>query len=165
MTDQELQRLFEEVRTGAVDPAAASARVLHVLRAAPFEDLGFARVDTHRELRQGFPEVILGLGKTPAQIAAIASRIVARGQALAYLIAPPLEATYSLDAALKAADVEMKVWYNPPSETNFSGGLLTGSQSACKAACAAFRGRGDIRLSVVARPVDSRAHLGHNNRE
>ena len=82
MTDQELQRLFEEVRTGAVDPAAASARVLHVLRAAPFEDLGFARVDTHRELRQGFPEVILGLGKTPAQIAAIASRIVARGQAL-----------------------------------------------------------------------------------
>jgi NCAIR mutase (PurE)-related protein len=82
MTDQELRRLFEDVRTGAVDPAAASARVLHVLRAAPFEDLGFARVDTHRELRQGFPEVILGLGKTPAQIAAIASRIVASGQAL-----------------------------------------------------------------------------------
>ena len=46
------------------------------MRAAPFEDLGFARVDTHRELRQGFPEVILGIGKTPAQIAAIASRIV-----------------------------------------------------------------------------------------
>ena len=52
------------------------------LRVAPFEDLGFARVDTHRELRQGFPEVILGLGKTPAQIAAIAERIVARGQSL-----------------------------------------------------------------------------------
>jgi NCAIR mutase (PurE)-related protein len=82
MNDHELQRLFEDVRTGAVDPAAASTRVLSALRAAPFEDLGFARVDTHREIRQGFPEVILGLGKTPAQIAAIATRIVARGQAL-----------------------------------------------------------------------------------
>ena len=82
MTDHELQRLLEDVRTGAVDPAAASARVLHALRAAPFEDLGFARVDTHRAIRQGFPEVILGIGKTPAQIAAIADRIVQRGQTL-----------------------------------------------------------------------------------
>jgi len=64
---------------------------------------------------------------------------VERGQPLAYLIACPLEATYGLDAALKAADVEMKVWWAPPSETNFSGGLLTGTQSACRAACAAFR--------------------------
>jgi ethanolamine utilization protein EutL len=64
---------------------------------------------------------------------------VARGAPLAYLIACPLEATVGLDAALKAADVEMKVWYEPPSETNFSGGLLTGSQSACRAACDAFR--------------------------
>lgn len=61
------------------------------------------------------------------------------GEPLAYLIACPLEATFGLDAALKAADVEMKVWFEPPSETNFSGGLLTGSQSACKAACDAFR--------------------------
>ncbi|MFO7494662.1 MAG: ethanolamine utilization microcompartment protein EutL [Desulfobacterales bacterium] len=61
------------------------------------------------------------------------------GAPLAYLIACPLEATFGLDAALKAADVEMRVWYEPPSETNFSGGLLTGSQSACQAACEAFR--------------------------
>jgi NCAIR mutase (PurE)-related protein len=47
-----------------------------------FDDLGFARVDIDRERRQGFPEVILGVGKTPAQIAAIAERLVARGQAL-----------------------------------------------------------------------------------
>ncbi len=64
---------------------------------------------------------------------------IARGAPVAYLIACPLEATFGLDAALKAADVEMKVWFEPPSETNFSGGLLTGTQSACKAACAAFR--------------------------
>ena len=51
-------------------------------RARPFEDLGFARVDHHRAIRQGFPEVVLGLGKTPAQIAAIAAEIVSRGSTL-----------------------------------------------------------------------------------
>ena len=60
------------------------------------------------------------------------------GTAMAYLIAPPLEAMVGLDAALKAAQVELKVFYGPPSETNFAGGLLTGDQAACKAACEAF---------------------------
>ena len=63
---------------------------------------------------------------------------VREGTAMAYLIAPPLEATVGLDAALKAAQVELKVFYGPPSETNFAGGLLTGDQAACKAACEAF---------------------------
>jgi len=63
---------------------------------------------------------------------------IPEGEALAYLIAPPLEAVYGLDAAMKAADVSMVSFYGPPSETNFGGGLLTGSQSACKAACSAF---------------------------
>ena len=61
------------------------------------------------------------------------------GTALAYLIAPPLESMYALDAALKAADVRLAKLYAPPSETNFGGGLLSGTQSACDAACAAFR--------------------------
>ena len=60
------------------------------------------------------------------------------GSALAYLIAPPLESIYALDAALKASDVRLCKLYAPPSETNFGGGLLTGTQSACAAACAAF---------------------------
>lgn len=63
---------------------------------------------------------------------------ITEGEALAYLIAPPLEAMYGVDAALKAADVKMCVLYEPPSETNFAGALLTGSQSACKSACEAF---------------------------
>ncbi len=63
---------------------------------------------------------------------------VPEGTAIAYLIAPPEEAIYGLDAALKAADVKIGAFYGPPSETNFGGGLLTGSQSACKAACSAF---------------------------
>ena len=62
------------------------------------------------------------------------------GTALAYLIAPPLEGMYALDFALKAAEVTLKKLYAPPSETNFGGGLLSGTQSACEAACAAFAG-------------------------
>ncbi len=82
MTGPEVQDLLDRVRRGDVDPSTAADEIIAVLRMAPFEDLGFARVDTHRALRQGFPEVILGLGKTPAQIAAIAERIVAREQSL-----------------------------------------------------------------------------------
>ena len=75
---------------------------------------------------------------------------IEEGEALAYLIAPPLEAMYALDVALKAADVKMVAFYGPPSETNFGGGLLTGSQSACKAACDAFA---DAVLFVADNPT------------
>lgn len=73
------------------------------------------------------------------------------GSAVAYLIAPPLEAMYALDSALKAADVKLCKLYAPPSETNFGGGLLSGTQSACQAACAAFRER---VAQVAARPIE-----------
>lgn len=63
---------------------------------------------------------------------------IREGEAVAYLVAPPLEAMYALDAAMKAADVKMCELFAPPTETNFAGALLTGSQSACKAACDAF---------------------------
>lgn len=71
------------------------------------------------------------------------------GSALAYLIAPPLEATFGLDAALKAADVKLIKHFPPPSETNFSGGWLAGSQAACQASCDAFR---DAVVDVALRP-------------
>ena len=80
-----------------------------------------------------FAHTISSTGSYLSQVAGIP-----RGEPLAYLIACPLEATFGLDAALKAADVQMKIWFEPPSETNFSGGLLTGSQSACRAASEAF---------------------------
>ena len=76
------------------------------------------------------------ISRTGSYLSAIAG--VKEGDSIAYLIAPPEEAIYGLDAALKAADVRMAAFYGPPSETNFGGGLLTGSQSACKAACDAF---------------------------
>jgi ethanolamine utilization protein EutL len=74
---------------------------------------------------------------------------VAEGTPLAYLIAPPLESMYAMDAALKAADVKLCKLYSPPSETNFGGGLLSGTQSACDAACAAFAA---AVAEVAARP-------------
>jgi ethanolamine utilization protein EutL len=61
------------------------------------------------------------------------------GGSLAYLIAPPLEAAYGIDAALKAASVDLVSYIPAPSETNYSGALLSGDQAACSAACAAFR--------------------------
>jgi len=64
---------------------------------------------------------------------------VPQGAALAYLIAPPLESMAAMDEALKASDVRLCKLYAPPSETNFGGGLLTGTRSACEAACDAFR--------------------------
>ena len=75
---------------------------------------------------------------------------VREGAALAYLIAPPLESMYALDAALKAADVKLCKLYSPPTETNFGGGLLTGTQSACAAAAAAFR---DAVAEVAGKPI------------
>jgi len=76
---------------------------------------------------------------------------VAEGTAIAYLIAPPLEGMYAMDAALKAADVKLCKLYGPPSETNFGGGLLSGTQSACDAACAAFAAAVE---EVAARPLE-----------
>lgn len=69
-----LRELLENVRGGrvSVDDALGSLRDL------PYEDLGFAKLDHHRELREGFPEVVLGLGKSPEQVARIAERLSAR---------------------------------------------------------------------------------------
>ena len=76
---------------------------------------------------------------------------IQEGEALAYLIAPPLEAIVGLDEAMKAADVELVTLFEPPTETNFGGGLLTGTQSACDAAAAAFA---EAVKAVAARPKE-----------
>jgi ethanolamine utilization protein EutL len=80
-----------------------------------------------------FAHTVTSCGSYLSQVAGVQP-----GEALAYLVAPPMESVLGLDAALKAADVTLKQWFAPPSETNFGGGLLTGSQSACGAACLAF---------------------------
>src|SRR4051812_7254601 len=78
----QLRTLLDEVAAGTTDAREAERRLVDAWRARPYEELGFARVDHHRAIRQGFPEVVLGLGKTPAQVAAIATEIVSRGSTL-----------------------------------------------------------------------------------
>jgi len=97
-SNKQLQDLIDQVASGALDPATAKEWLLDAMRAQPYADLGFARVDHHRAVRQGFPEVVLGLGKTPAQIAAIAAEIVARGSTL--LITRAGEAAYAAVRAM-----------------------------------------------------------------
>lgn len=75
MNSQTLRKLFEEVRKKRISPDAAVERLRHM----PFEDLGFAKVDHHRALRQGMPEVIFGQGKTPRQVADIFTRLASHG--------------------------------------------------------------------------------------
>jgi NCAIR mutase (PurE)-related protein len=82
MNRQQLRALLDQVRSGGTTPEAAHEQLLQFLRQSPYEDLGFARVDHHRQVRQGFPEVVFGQGKTPDQIAAIARTLVAAGQSL-----------------------------------------------------------------------------------
>jgi len=72
MDQDQLRSLFEQVRDGAVDIDGALTRMRHM----PFEDLGFAKVDHHRALRHGMPEVVLAQGKTPDQVAAIAGKLL-----------------------------------------------------------------------------------------
>jgi NCAIR mutase (PurE)-related protein len=97
MNTTDLRAILEEVERGALSPEAAQARLLQFLRQAPFEDLGFARVDHHRAIRQGFPEVVFAPGKTAEQIARIAERIVARGHSL--LVTRADRAAYTAVAA------------------------------------------------------------------
>jgi pyridinium-3,5-biscarboxylic acid mononucleotide synthase len=72
---EDLEELLEQVRRGELEPK----RALELLAQLPFRDLGFARADLHRELRQGAPEAVLAEGKTPEQVAAIARALLEGG--------------------------------------------------------------------------------------
>ena len=130
MNDSELQDLLQRVREGGVDPSAAAARILTAMRAAPFIDIGFAKVDVHREVRQGFPEVVLGLGKSPAQIAAIAEKIAARGQTLLVTRAQP-EAYDAVRALVPGA-----VYYHDARAITFAQGRVEAGCGTIGIVCA-----------------------------
>ena len=106
------------------------------------ERVGFEQV-------QDVPYLAYTVSRTGSFLAQEAG--IPEGSALAYLIAPPLESMYAMDYALKAADVKLCKLYAPPSETNFGGGLLTGTQAACQAACAAFA---EAVAEVARRPIE-----------
>ena len=75
---------------------------------------------------------------------------IPEGDPLAYCVGAPMESVFGTDAAMKAADVKMVAFYGPPTNTNFSGAMFTGSQSACQAACNAYA---DAIQSVADCPI------------
>ena len=92
MDPDTLRRLLDDVRAGAVSPEQAAER----LQRLPFAEMGFARIDHHRELRQGRPEAIYGPGKTPDQVAAIVAELLTESSG-------PVVLTRSDEAQLEAA--------------------------------------------------------------
>ena len=106
-----LRQMLEQVASGGIPVEAAIAR----LRAAPFDDLGFARVDHHRALRDGLPEVVLALGKTPAQVAAIGRHVVEEsGRLLVTRIdSAQLAALRAAIPALSHDEHARLAWYDP----------------------------------------------------
>lgn len=127
----------------AENPADAAAGLAAAMDFATY-DAAFERAPANKNLAF-FAHLVSSCG---SYIAAQAD--IAEGTALAYLIAPPLEATFGLDLALKAADVQLVKHFPAPSETNFSGGWLAGSQAACQAACDAFR---EAVCSIAEQPI------------
>lgn len=93
-----------------------------------------------------FPHLI---SQTGAYLSALCG--IPLGSPVAYLVAPPLEGVFALDAALKAAEVRLVSYTAPPSETNYMAAILTGSQSSCAAAAHAFQ---DAVLEVACSPLE-----------
>jgi len=116
----------------AADPDEITSAMAATLRY--LETKAWFYAADHKGKLAFFPHVIPSVGRYLARQAGVEP-----GTSMAYLIAPPIEAVIGLDEALKAAQVEMKVYYAPPSETNFAGGLLVGEQTECEAAAAAFQ--------------------------
>jgi ethanolamine utilization protein EutL len=115
----------------ATEPEAIEHGLTAVLRCLA-HDACFYDADGKRTVTV-FPHVITALGEYLSREAGLSP-----GTPMAYLVAPPIEATIGLDAALKAADVRAVRVVPPPTETNFACAWLTGSLDACEAAATAY---------------------------
>jgi len=124
-----LSDLLGDVAEGRMSPAAAAAR----LESLPFEDVGVAKIDHHRDLRGGLPEVILGLGKTPEECGTIAARIVAEGDRLLATRVDAAQAT-AICAAVPAAMYHERarcvVWRGSRPSTRHAGVLICSAGTA-----------------------------------
>src|SRR5690348_13110565 len=98
MNQSELLKILESVQTGKLSPSAAIERLKHL----PFEDLGFAKVDHHRTLRQGFSEVVFAKGKTPQQVAEIVRAMLRKKDSRHNILVTRADAKVS--AAVKRAN-------------------------------------------------------------
>jgi ethanolamine utilization protein EutL len=116
---------------GAADPESVDAGLAALVRCLE-HDACFYAADPKATVTV-FPHVISSLGEYLAREAGLAP-----GDPMAYLVAPPIEASIALDAALKAADVRAVKVVTPPTETNFAAAWLTGTLEACEAAATAY---------------------------
>jgi ethanolamine utilization protein EutL len=116
---------------GAADPESVDAGLAALVRCLE-HDACFYAADAKASVTV-FPHVIASLGEYLAREAGLAP-----GDPMAYLVAPPIEASIALDAALKAADVRAVRVMTPPTETNFAAAWLTGTLEACEAAATAY---------------------------
>jgi ethanolamine utilization protein EutL len=116
---------------GAAEPEAIEHGLAAILRTLE-HDACFYDADGKRTVTV-FPHVIASLGEYLSREAGLAP-----GEPMAYLVAPPMEATIGLDAAMKAADVRAVKVMTPPTETNFAAAWLTGTLDECEAAAVAY---------------------------
>ena len=96
MNKQETLKILQKIQAGTISPEEALLKIC----TAPFEDLGYAKLDHHRELRQGIPEVIYGAGKTPEQITGIANAMRNNGQQLVLITRLPLDVAETVEKSL-----------------------------------------------------------------
>ena len=123
MTPERLREILDAVARGALDRDAA----LEAIRHLPFEDLGFAKVDHHRALRNGAPEAIFGPGKTPAQIIAIAAALRASGQSVLVTRLEPgaaAQVTAALPELTYEPGARIAYWRRPDLETGGRGTIV-----------------------------------------
>lgn len=125
-----LQSLLEGVRDGSVPVADATA----ALRDLPYQDLGYARLDHHRPLRTGWPEVVMGQGKTPEQIAGIVPALAGRGHPVLVTRASP-DAFRAVSAAVPSAEYRqlarcIVVPADPPAASQDAGLLIVTAGTA-----------------------------------
>jgi NCAIR mutase (PurE)-related protein len=147
MTDATIRALIAAVARGDAVPDDAATRLVAAFRAAPFEDLGFARVDHHRAVRQGQPEVVFGLGKTTSQVVEIARRIAQRGHALLVTRATPeMGAAVSAELTQCRFDVVSQTIVRPADEPG--AGLQAGPRPGPVLICCA--GTSDLPVAEEA---------------
>lgn len=122
----DIRDLLEKVKTGEISPEEAEAQ----LKLKPFVDLGFAKPDTHRGLRQGVPEVIYGAGKTPGQIEQIAGALMAEGQETVIVTRLDEDKASSLELTKYYDTARIGVYGTvPASDTKGNIAILTGGTS------------------------------------
>ena len=126
----------------AADPDEVDEGLVALLRCLEHDACFYAADD--KGTVTVFPHVVASLGRYLSALAGLAE-----GEPMAYLVAPPMEATIALDAALKAADVRAQKVFPPPSETNFASAWLSGTLPACQAAAEAYA---RAVIDVAARP-------------